>query len=178
MSVFATTLGLVAIGAGASGLAAQEEDADAKIASAMSAAPAVISADATIMDHDGTVLREGDNGWTCFPETAALGAMCNEAHWNEMIGALMAQEDFTASEFSVSYMLAGDGAAPGVSNIDPYATEPTEDNDWVREGPHLMIIVPDPAMLEGMSTDPADPVYVMWKDTPYAHIMVRVEAYE
>jgi hypothetical protein len=25
-----------------------------------------------------------------------------------------------------------------------------------------------------MSHDPRDPVYVMWGDTPYAHIMVRI----
>ncbi len=37
-----------------------------------------------------------------------------------------------------------------------------------------MILVPDAAALEGLSTDPNDPVYVMWKDTPYAHIMVRI----
>ncbi len=37
-----------------------------------------------------------------------------------------------------------------------------------------MILVPDPAALEGISTDLKDPVYVMWKDTPYAHIMVKV----
>jgi hypothetical protein len=46
----------------------------------------------------------------------------------------------------------------------------------VKEGPHLMIAVPDRAMLEGLSTDPSDPVYVMWKDTPYAHIMVKIAA--
>ena len=39
-----------------------------------------------------------------------------------------------------------------------------------------MIIAPDRAMLEGLSTDPKDPVYVMWKNTPYAHIMVKVAA--
>jgi hypothetical protein len=67
-------------------------------------------------------------------------------------------------------------AALGVSNSDPYATEPDKSDDWVKEGPHLMIAVPDPAMLKGLSTDPNDPVYVMWKDTPYAHIMVKISA--
>ena len=37
-----------------------------------------------------------------------------------------------------------------------------------------MIIVPDRAMLKGLSRDPKDPVYVMWGDTPYAHIMVKI----
>jgi hypothetical protein len=57
---------------------------------------------------------------------------------------------------------------------DPFATEPTAENQWVKEGPHLMIVVPDPATLEGISTNPEDPVYAMWKGTPYAHIMVKV----
>ena len=46
---------------------ADEETAEAKIARAMSAAPEGISAKATIMDLDGTILREGSNGWTCLP---------------------------------------------------------------------------------------------------------------
>jgi hypothetical protein len=56
----------------------------------------------------------------------------------------------------------------------PYARGPEKRDDWVKEGAHLMILVPDRAMLEGLSTDPSDPVYVMWKDMPYAHIMVRI----
>ena len=71
-----------------------------------------------------------------------------------------------------SYILAGEGTALGVS----YATDPGKSSDWVKEGPHLMVVVPDRAMLEGLSTGPNDPVYVMWKDTPYAHIMVKVAA--
>ncbi len=45
------------------------DSAEAKMARAMSAAPASISSDATIVDTDGTVLREGSNGWTCLPHT-------------------------------------------------------------------------------------------------------------
>ena len=37
-----------------------------------------------------------------------------------------------------------------------------------------MIVVPDRAMLEGMSRNTSDPVYVMWGDTPYAQIMVKI----
>lgn len=71
-------------------------------------------------------------------------------------------------------VLAGEGIAIGASNSDPYATDPNVTDDWVKEGPHLMVVVPDPAMLEGTSRDPNDPVYLMWSDTPYAHIMVKV----
>ena len=150
------------------------EGHEAAIASAKSAAPAVIADGATILGPEGEMLHEGTNGWVCRAENAALGAMCNPPQWEALIGALMAGEEPEIDGMGISYMLAGEGNAPGVSNIDPAATEPTEDNQWVKEGPHLMIVVPDPAILEGMSTDPADPVYVMWKDTPYAHIMVRI----
>jgi hypothetical protein len=91
---------------------------------------------------------------------------------------MLAKESFKPDSFSVSYMLAGEGSALGVSNSDPYATDPDTSDDWVKEGPHLMIVVPDRAALEGLSTDPNDPVYVMWKDTPYAHIMVKVAGNE
>ena len=62
-----------------------------------------------------------------------------------------------------------------MSNSDPYASDPKLSHDWVKEGPHLMIVVPDRAMLKGMPTDPGDPVYVMWGDTDYAHIMVKID---
>jgi hypothetical protein len=149
-------------------------DEQAMIASAESAGPAIVTANATIKTPDGTVLRKGSNRYTCYPQQEILGPMCNEPVWDSLIHAMMHKTPFEADEFSVSYMLAGEGTALGVSNSDPYATDPHKSHDWVKEGPHLMIIVPDRAMLEGVSTDPKDPVYVMWKDTPYAHIMVKI----
>lgn len=89
---------------------------------------------------------------------------------------MMNKKNFKSDEFSVSYMLAGEGSAIGVSDSDSYATDPKASKDWVKEGPQLMTIVPERAMLEGLSTAPSDSVYVMWKDTPYAHIMVKVGA--
>ena len=81
------------------------------------------------------------------------------------------RKDFSATTLGISYMLAGDG---GASNIDPYAVEPTDDNEWIREGAHLMILAPA-ALLEGFPTDPHNGgPYVMWKGTPYAHLMVPV----
>jgi len=146
------------------------------IAGAESAAPATITANATIKTSDGKVLRQGSNGWICYPGSSAIGPMCNRPQWDKVLQAMMAKQSVDVTEFSISYMLAGEGEALGVSNTDPYATEPTNDNEWVKEGPHLMILVPDPSTLEGMSTNPRDPVYVMWKGTPYAHIMVKISA--
>jgi hypothetical protein len=144
------------------------------IAQAESAGPASVTKDATIKSPDGKVLREGSNGWICYPQQAIIGPMCNRPQWDELLDAMLNKKPIDVKEFSVSYMLAGEGEALGVSNKDPYATKPTDDNDWVKEGPHVMITVPDPAILEGLSTDPKDPVYVMWKGTPYAHIMVKI----
>ncbi len=155
--------------------AAQAEKSKAQlIAEAETAAPEAIAKDATIKTPDGKVLREGTNGWTCYPGTATIGPMCNQAQWDALLAALGKREPFKVKQFSVSYMLAGEGEAIGVSNSDPFATKATHEHDWVKEGPHLMILVPDPALLEGLSTNPKDPVYVMWKGTPYAHIMVKV----
>lgn len=149
-------------------------DKEAMIASAESAAPPTVTSEATIKAPDGTVLREGTNSYTCYPQQEIIGPMCNEATWDNLIAAMLGKQEFQPDRFSVSYMLAGEGTALGVSNSDPYATDPGEHDDWVKEGPHLMITVPDPSALEGLSTDPDDPVYVMWKGTPYAHIMVKV----
>jgi len=151
-------------------------DEEAMIASAESAGPASVTSKATIKSPDGTVLREGSNGYTCYPQQDAMGPMCNEPVWDALIEAMSSKGSFESDRFSVSYMLAGEGTALGVSNSDPYATDPAKSNDWVKEGPHLMIVVPDREILENVSTDPNDPVYVMWKDTPYAHIMVKIAA--
>ena len=146
------------------------------IASAETAGPVTVTSSATIKAPDGTVLRKGSNNYTCYPQQDTIGPMCNEAVWDALIGAMLNKKGFKPNKFSVSYMLAGEGSALGASNSDPYATKPDKSNDWVKEGPHLMIVVPNRAMFKGLSTDPNDPVYVMWKDTPYAHIMVKIGA--
>jgi hypothetical protein len=69
-------------------------------------------------------------------------------------------------------MLMGDA---GASNVDPFAQGPTAQNEWVRTGPHLMLVVPDRAVLDGFPTDPENGgPWVMWKGTPYAHVMIPV----
>lgn len=142
---------------------------------ALAAGPADVTDDATVVGADGEVLREGSNGWTCLAESAAMGPMCNDAVWMEALGAMQEGKPFPTGKFGVSYMLAGEGNAPGVSNLDPSETEPTKDNMWIKDGPHMMLILPDPALYEGMSSDTSDPVYVMWKGTPHAHLMVRID---
>jgi hypothetical protein len=76
------------------------------IAQAMSAAPASVSANATIMNNDGTILREGSNGWTCLPHTMPgdNAPMCNDALWMKMMQALGNKAEFEADGIGISYM--------------------------------------------------------------------------
>jgi hypothetical protein len=144
-----------------------------RIAHAQSAAPASISANATVV-VDGEVVKEGTNGWTCMPDTMPgdNSPMCNDAVWMKMLSAFGNKADFTPTGIGVSYMLKGDKGS-GVSNSDPFADHANA-HDYVELGPHLMIIAPK-EMLEGITDDPSQGgPWVMWRDTPYAHIMVPV----
>jgi hypothetical protein len=154
---------------------AMAQDKEALIKNALSAAPPGVAETATVMDNKGNLLRQGSGAYTCFPYEGGLtAAMCADAEWLAWNDAyMMKMEDYTPSGFGLAYMLAGDPPGGGSSNIDPFATEPTADNQWRVEGPHIMILVPDLAMLEGMTTDfNTGGPYVMWKGTPYAHIMM------
>jgi hypothetical protein len=147
-------------------------EAEALIEDALSATIPEIAEGATVVDWENNVLKAGDNGWTCFPTPPQFekAPMCLDEPWLAWADGWMNKGPVNISRVGVSYMLAGDS---GASNSDPYATEQTD--DWVVGGPHLMIIVPDPSMLEGIPTDPENGgPWVMWKGTPYAHIMVPV----
>jgi len=133
-------------------------DIDKQIAHARAAAPAAVSADATIMVN-GKVVVEGSNGWT----------------WGEMMNAVGTKAAFKASGIGISYMLLGEPPGSGVSNSTPYHPDRLNADDYVETGPHVMVIVPK-ELLEGITTDPTTGgPYVMWKDTPYAHIMIPID---
>lgn len=152
-----------------------DSDVDSRIAQARSAGPDSISANATIIDG-GKVLVEGTNGWTCMPDTfpGDNAPMCNDGVWMEMLGAFGQKGDFKAERIGISYMLMGEPKGSGVSNSDPYHEDHQHAHDYVQTGPHLMIIVPEEA-LAGITDDPKEGgPFVMWKDTPYAHIMVPI----
>jgi hypothetical protein len=165
------TLAAVLLVIPVSGLADDKSDA---IADALSAAWPGMAEDATVVDWEGNVLREGANGYTCMPTPPSLevkAPMCMDSEWMEWADAWAGKKDYAADALGISYMLAGDG---GASNIDPYAEGPTDDNEWIREGAHLMILAPA-ELLEGFPTDPHNGgPYVMWKGTPYAHLMVPI----
>lgn len=144
------------------------------IQNAESAAPASLAAHATIMDMEGNVIRKGTNGWVCMPDNPNVpnnAPMCLDKPWLEVIDAWMHKREPGFESIGISYMLQEDLPT---SNIDPFATEPKPDNDWVQNsGPHIMVVVPDHELLEGLPTDPTNGgPWVMWEGTPYAHIMI------
>ena len=159
-------------------LTGSTDDAGAMIDDALNAAWPGMAEGATVTDWEGNVLREGSNGYVCLPTPPMLDGkapMCMDSVWMEWANAWSSKGDYTATSMGISYMLGGDG---GASNVDPYAEGPTADNEWIVEGPHLMIIAPA-ELLERFPTDPDNGgPYVMWKGTPYAHLMVPIGARE
>jgi hypothetical protein len=156
-----------------------------KIASAMSAAPATIAKGATIMDWPADPngkprqLRAGTNGWVCFPTSpeefkgaAVDDPMCFDKQWQGWADAWMSKKPPVVTGTGIAYMLKGD---KGGSNTDPFATGPTATNQWVVSPPHIMVLYQDLKLLDAFPTDPkSGGPWVMWKGTPYAHLMVPV----
>jgi hypothetical protein len=150
------------------------------IESAMAAAPKAIAADATIVQAaaDGSmqVLREGSNGWTCMPnnpQTPGADPMCMDANALKWAEAWMAHKDPPADSVGFMYMLAGGSDA---SNMDPWGKAPAEGHQWVETGPHVMVVgAPSLNALypSGPQPDTTQP-YVMFPNTPYAHVMIPV----
>jgi hypothetical protein len=142
----------------------------------VSAAPAAIAEGATIMGLNEKVLREGTNGFTCFPDDPdepGNAPACFDAEWLRFVDAWKNKTHYEPSAFGIAYMLAGSGPE---SNTDPYAESPTASNEWMaRSGPHIMVIVPDQSKLRGMNTDHTTGTpWVMWRRTHLAHVMMPV----
>jgi hypothetical protein len=152
------------------------------VASAESAAPASLAHNASIMTADASgamkTIRQGTNGWTCIPDdpnTPGIDPMCMDGNAAKWIQAMMAHKPPPNGTPGVMYMLEGGTDA---SNTDPYATKPTASNDWVKTGPHIMLVGSKEMLAgypAGAKPDTSAP-YVMWAGTPYAHLMVPVHA--
>jgi hypothetical protein len=173
IAIAACVLGTVS---GAAQSAAPKTDA-AKIANAMTAAPSSASRNATIaeMNEDGSmkVLRKGAGAWTCVPDDASTPGndpMCLDPNAMEWLHAYMTKAP-PPDKVGFIYMLQGGW---DFSNVDPFATKP--DGKPTITGPHVMIVGPAVKMAPGYDrtgngVNAALP-YVMWKDTPYEHLMV------
>ena len=150
------------------------------VKSAESAAPASIAHDASVMTVDASgamkEIRKGTNGWTCIPdapETPGPDPMCFDANAGKWVDAWAHHKAPPAGAVGLMYMLEGGTDA---SNSDPYATKPTAQNDWIKTGPHIMIVGSKDILASypsGAKPDTSAP-YVMWAGTPYAHLMVPI----
>jgi hypothetical protein len=146
----------------------------ALIAKATSAAPPEIARKAGVMgpgaDGKMTELRPSGNGWVCMLDPQG-DPMCLDKEWQAWGDAWMNKKDPPQPKsVGIAYMLKGD---KGASNVDPYATKATPDNQWVVAGPHIMVLPTDPAQFDAYPTDPkTGGPWVMWKGTKYVHLMV------
>lgn len=174
LSVFIGTMSV-----GATQAAAPKTDA-AKIENAMTAAPPAVSRNASVveMNEDGSMkeLRKGTNGWTCVPDdpsTPGNDPMCLDPSAMEWLHAYLAKSP-PPDKIGFIYMLQGGW---DFSNLDPYATKPDGGKATIT-GPHVMVVGPGVKKVPGYDrtgngVNTRIP-YVMWKDTPYEHLMIPV----
>jgi hypothetical protein len=171
---------LMAVALSGPAVAAEMTDAEL-IANAVSAAPVAVGANATVVNFDAQMqmktLREGTNGFTCIPDNLASPTndpICVDAGGMAWLTAYNEKKELPAGTIGFGYMLQGESAP---DNVDPYATAPAEGHEWMVDGPHVMIFNVGQEMLavypQAEHPDHTQP-YVMWPNTPYAHLMIPV----
>ena len=155
-----------------------------------SAAPAPLGTNATVLGLDGTVLREGSNGWTCMvgnPRPAPKGGwssahqampVCTDDVGMKWMSDFMAGRDPQLERDAFMWMLHGDvgedNTTAGVLDLAD-AKDPSQ---WIESGPHLMLLPKDPSSLDGMTDDfNSGAPYVMFPGTPGAHVMIPTDGY-
>jgi hypothetical protein len=180
LACLATTRTLAGPPAQTRGAAAPSPADAALIASAMSAAPAAVSRNATVVAMNDKMemrtLRAGTSGWTCMPDvpnTPGPDPMCVDKNGMDWVMALVGHKDPPHEKMALAYMLAGGSDA---SNTDPWATKPAAGDQWVKTGPHMMVMNVG-AHFDGYPTTAASTAvpYVMYANTPYAHLMIPVK---
>lgn len=153
------------------------------------AAPSFISENATVIAPDGTVLREGTNGWTC--QSASPAPMpangyatareavpaCSDQAAQAWMEAYMAGKQPALETDGWMWMLHGD---LGADNFDHTAMSIEEANadDWIVSGPHLMMMPADVTTIANTTTDfTSGAPYLMFKGTGFDHLMIPLEGY-
>jgi hypothetical protein len=108
------------------------------------------------------------------PSSPGPDPMCVDKVWQQdLVPNYMAKKPPTVTQIGLANMLIGSSDA---SNTDPFATKPAAGEKWITGPPHMMVLLPDPKQLDSYSTQPnSGAPYVMWKGTPYAHLMVPVK---
>ena len=94
----------------------------------------------------------------------------------KLSGCVNEQEKADLHQMGIAYMLQGDTP---VSNTDPYAKQKKAGDDWVEGlGAHMMVLVPDVKALKNLPTNSkSGGPWIMWPNTPYAHLMLPIDSY-
>lgn len=162
-----------------------------KIWAYSTAAPSYIASKCTVIDVDGSVLREGSNGWTAMAANPR-GMSDPENGWKDAHEAMAMVGDGPAMKWAMAYMggsvpemnsdgwawmLHGDMGEDNTKHL-VFNKEDAAEGQWIESGAHLMLFPKDPASLEGQTTDfNSGAPYVMFKGTGYDHLMIPVEGY-
>ena len=154
-------------------------DAD-KIANAISAAPADIAKDASVLDWPETAtgtpreIHKGTNEWTCLPDTPTTPGndpICADNMAMQWFQAYLGHTTPKIAQAGIAYMLQG-GSDP--SNTDPYATEPKSGESWMNAPAHVMVFPSGKLDTKVYGTAMNGGPWIMWAGTPYEHLMVPV----
>ena len=149
-----------------------------KIKVALSAAPAYIAKEATVMlpGEAGTMseVRKGTNGFTCIPsvnDRPEPDPMCFDAAVGQWVDALMNKKDKPDNTVpGISYMARGgyhwEKGGKVLMDEEPGAK-------LVKEPPHWMMMWPFTSQDTKLPNVPnPSGVWIMFDGTPYAHLMV------
>ena len=145
---------------------------------AMSAAPAHISGDATIMipGEDGKLVevKKGSNGFTCIPDIDGMpkpDPICADAASMQWVNDLMNNAPKPTNTVpGISYMAQGGWHFEKDGKI-LMKNEPGAKT--VQEPPHWMVFWPFDSKTSGMPSMPSKlGTYVMFDGTPYSHMMI------
>jgi hypothetical protein len=154
-----------------------------KIDSAMSAAPLAIAGDATILDYPAeagqpfVTLRQGTNGWTCYPDrpdTPGDDPQCLDATWQAWLQAFESGNVPNVTAPGFAYKLQGGSEA---SSTTPYALEPSPGEEWVTTPSQIMLLLPgrlDPTMFS--TTPGSDRPFIMWAGSAFEYLAIPAQS--
>jgi hypothetical protein len=189
-----TLVGLLIGIAGCNDAVQQKDDlshssAEWKISAYSTAAPGFIGDEATILDANGDVLRQGSNGWYCRsanprsePESGWASAheampLCMDSEGLSWLTQYMSGKSPELERDAYLWMLHGD---VGEDNTTPMVMHESDSSpqNWIESGAHLMLMPKDPSTLSvyGSDFNEGGP-YTMFPGTPHAHLMIPVSGY-
>jgi hypothetical protein len=159
-------------------LAASDTDL---IRNAETAGPADVASNSNVygFGENGNMrlLRRGASTYWCMPDDPSTpddDPMCGDTVSMEWVMAWMGGKARAKDKVGLIYTLAGGSDA---SNTDPFGTAPSNANNWIKTGRHIMITGATDLM-RGYPAESKPDVHkpnVMWAGTPYAHLMVPLD---